>query len=123
MIAYDEVMKWAIRSCFRGHSFHHIPISSRKTAMGKFHDRVDFEGLTTRLKQLYLPYSNCYVDVVYFSARAVFNSLLSCAELNRDENYISHDPDNPDVNPFAQPSGLVLGDINTDKSYLKPLTC
>ena len=119
MIAYDEVMKWAVRSCSRGHSFRDIPISSRKTVMDKFRDRVDFEGLTPMLKKLYLPYSNCYVDVVYFSAHAVFNSLLSCAELNRDENYIFHDPDNLDVNPFARPSGSVLGDINTGRSYLK----
>ncbi|KAI2511579.1 hypothetical protein MHU86_2833 [Fragilaria crotonensis] len=87
--------------------------------MDKFRDCVDFEGLMPMLKQLYLPYSNCYVDVVYFSAHAVFNSLLSCAELNRDKNYIFHDPDNLDVNPFERPSGSVLGDINTGRSYLK----
>jgi hypothetical protein len=87
--------------------------------MDKLRDRVDFEGLTPILKQLYLPYSNVYVDVVYFSAHAVFESILSCAELNRDENYIFHDPDNPDVNPFARPLGSVLGDISTGKSYLK----
>ena len=119
MIAFDEVMKWAVRSCSRGHTFRDIPISSRKTVMGKLRNRVDFEGLTPMLKQLYLPYSNCHVDVVYFSAHAVFNSFLSCAELNRDKNYIFHDPDNPDVNPFARPCGSVLGDINTGKSYLK----
>ena len=119
MIAYDEVMKWAVRSCSRGHTFRDIPITSRKTVVDKLRDRVDFEGLTPILKQLYLPYSNCYVDVVYFSAHAVFNSFLTCAELNRDKNYIFHDPDNPFVNPFARPSGSVLGDINTGKSYLK----
>ena len=64
MIAYDEVMKWAVRSCSRGHSFHDIPISSRKTVMDKLRDRVDFEGLTPILKKLYLPYSNVFVDVV-----------------------------------------------------------
>jgi hypothetical protein len=119
MIAYDELMKWAVRSCSRGHTFRDIPISSRKTVVDKLCDRVDFEGLTPILKQLYLPYSNCYVDVVYFSAHAVFNSFLTCVDLNRDENYIFHDPDNPNVNPFARPFGSVLGDINTGKSYLK----
>ncbi|KAI2494144.1 hypothetical protein MHU86_20376 [Fragilaria crotonensis] len=29
MIAYDEVMKWAVRSCSRGHTFHDLPISSQ----------------------------------------------------------------------------------------------
>ena len=44
MIAYDEVMKRAVRSCSRGHSFRDIPISSCKTVMGNFRDCVDFEG-------------------------------------------------------------------------------
>jgi hypothetical protein len=54
-----------------------------------------------------------------FNVHAVFNSFLSCPDLNRDENYSFHDPDNPDVHPFALPSGLVLGDINTGRSNLK----
>ena len=119
MIAYDEVMKWAVRSCSRGHSFHDLPISSRKTVVDKLRDRVDYEGLSPIVKQLYLPYSNCTVEFVYFNAHAVFSSFLSCPDLNRDENYIFHDPENPDVDPFARPSGLVLGDINTGRSYLK----
>jgi hypothetical protein len=45
--------------------------------------------------------------------------MLSLILSNWDKNYIFHDPDNPDVNPFARPSGSVLGDINTGKSYLK----
>lgn len=119
MIAYDEVMKWAVRSCSRGHTFHDLPISSRKTVVDKLRDRVDYEGLSPIVKHLYLPYSNCTVDVVYFNAHAVFNSFLSCPDLNRDENYIFHDPEKPDVDPFARPSGLVLGDINSGRSYLK----
>ena len=119
LIAYDEVMKWAVRSCSRGHKFRDLPISSRKTVMEKLCSRVEVVGLTPILKTLYLPYSNVHVEIVFFSAHAVFNSFLSCTELNRDENYIFDDPDNPDVNPFAKPSGTVLGDINTGKSYLK----
>jgi hypothetical protein len=98
MIAYDEVIKWAVRSCSRGHSFCNNSISSGKTVMDKLRNRVDFGGLTPILMQLYLPYSNVYVDVVYFSAHAVFESFLLCAELNRDENYTFHDPDIPDMN-------------------------
>ncbi|KAI2508819.1 hypothetical protein MHU86_5553 [Fragilaria crotonensis] len=119
MIAYDEVMKWAVRSCSRGHTFHDLPISSRKTVVDKLRDRVDYEGLSPIVKHLYLPYSNCTVDVVYFNAHAVFNSFLSCPDLNRDENYIFHNPEKPDVDPFARPLGLVLGDINSGRSYLK----
>ncbi|KAI2495582.1 hypothetical protein MHU86_18941 [Fragilaria crotonensis] len=88
-------------------------------AYDELRDRVDYEGLSPIVKHLYLPYSNCTVDVVYFNAHAVFNSFLSCPDLNRDENYIFHDPEKPDVDPFARPSGLVLGDINSGRSYLK----
>ncbi len=105
MIAYDEVMKWAVRSCSRGHSFHDLHISSRKTVVDKVRNRVDYEGLSPIVKQLYLPYSNCTVEFVYFNAHAVFSSFLSCPDLNRDENYIFHDPEDPDVDPFARPSG------------------
>ena len=106
MIAYDQVVKWAVRSCSRGHSFHNLPISSHKTVVDKVHDCVNYKGLSPILKHLHIPYSNCTFAVVYFNAHAVFNSLLSCPDLNRDENYNFHDPENPAVDPFARPSGL-----------------
>ena len=119
MIAYDEVMKWAVRSCSQGHVFHDLPITSRKTVIDRLRGRVDLDALTPIVKELYLPYSNCHVEVVYFNAHAVFSSFLSCSELNRDENYIFHNPNNPHLDPFAKPSGAVVGDINTGKSYLR----
>ncbi|KAI2491591.1 hypothetical protein MHU86_22963 [Fragilaria crotonensis] len=119
MIAYDEVMKWAVRSCSEGHIFRDMPITSRKTVMDKLRGRVGLDSLTPIVKELYLPYSNCHIEVVYFSAHAVFSSLLSCPDLNQDENYIFHDPNNHHLDPFAKPSGSVLGDINTGMSYLK----
>lgn len=53
------------------------------------------------------------------NAHAVFNSFLSCPDLNQDKIYMIHDPGNPYVDPFARPSGSVLGDINTGRLYLK----
>jgi hypothetical protein len=71
------------------------------------------------VKQLYLPYSKCFVEVVYFSAHSIFGSFLSCTELNQDQNYIFNDDNNPDCNPFAKPNGAVISDINTGAAYLK----
>ena len=113
MIAYDEVMNRAIRSCSRGHSFRDIPISSCKTVMGNFRDCVDFEG--------WPPCWSSFISCNQTATLMLFISepMLSLILSNWDKNYIFHDPDNSDVNPFARPSGSVLGDINTGKSYLK----
>ena len=79
-------------------------ITSR-TVMDKLRGRVGLDSLTPVVKELYLPYSNCHVEVVYFSAHAVLSSLLSCPQLNQDENYIFHESNILHLDPFAKPSG------------------
>ncbi len=59
------------------------------------------------------------MEVVYFSAHSIFRSFLSCPDLNRAQNYIFNDDNEPDCNPFAKPNSAVISDINTGMSYLK----
>ena len=119
MIAYDEIMKWAVRSSLQGHVFCDVPLSSRKTVVEKLKVCVDLDSLRPIMKELYLPYSKRFVEVVYFSAHAVFGSFLSCSELNQDQNYIFNDKDDPVCNPFEKPNGAVISDINTGRCYLR----
>ena len=86
---------------------------SRKGVIDMLKVRVDVKSLQPLAKQLYLPYSKCFVEVVYFSAHSIFGSFLSCTKLNQDQNYIFNDDNNPDCNPFAKPNAAVISDINT----------
>ncbi|KAI2512754.1 hypothetical protein MHU86_1542 [Fragilaria crotonensis] len=75
------------------------------------------KGLTPKEKLLYLPYSRRVVPMIYFDARQVFASLLSCPLLNRDENYLF---DSPAKDPFVAPSKSThIGNINTGRCYRK----
>ena len=75
------------------------------------------KGLIPKEKELFLPYSRRIVTMVYFDAREVFASLLSCPMLNRDENYLF---DSPEKNPFIAPTeSPIIGDINTGCCYQK----
>jgi hypothetical protein len=58
------------------------------------------KGLIPKEKLFYLPYSGRIVPMIYFDAREVFVSLLSCPLLNRDENYLF---DSPEKDPFIAP--------------------
>lgn len=118
LIAYNEVMKWVIRSCLQGHNFRDIPVSSRRTVMDKLKARVDLQSLQPLVKALCLPYSKYFVEVVYFGAHSVFG-IFSCPQLNLDQNYIFNNDDNPDCNPFAKPNGAVISDVNSGRSYLR----
>ena len=82
LIAYEEIMKWASRSCLQGYSFRDAPIISRKGVVDKFKVRVDVKSLQPLVKELSLPYSKCFVEDAYFSAHSIFSSFLSCTELN-----------------------------------------
>ena len=120
MKTYDEIMRWASRSCLQGYAFRDVPNMSQKGVIDKLKLCVDVSSLQPALvKQLYLPYSKCFVEVVYFSAHSIFGSFLSCTDLNRDHNYIFNDDNDPDCNPFIKPNGLVISDVNTGASYLK----
>ena len=116
---YSEIMRWASRSCLQGYAFGDVPIMSRKGVIDKLKLRVDVNSLQPLVKQLYLPYSKCFVEVVYFSAHSIFRSFLLCTDLNQDQIYIFNDDKDPGCNPFAKPNGSVISDTNTGAAYLK----
>jgi hypothetical protein len=78
-----------------------IPIMSRKGVIDKLKLRVDVNALQPLVKQLYLPYSKCFVEVVYFGAHSIFRSFLSCTNLNQDQSYIFNDDNDPDLQPVC----------------------
>ena len=55
--------------------------------------------------------------MIYFDAREVFASLLSCPTINQDENFLFHGREGA---PFAgPPTSSNLGDIDTGRCYRK----
>ena len=54
--------------------------------------------------------------MIYFDAAQVFASLLSCPLLNRDENFMFHEDEDPFVAPSKSGN---IGDINTGECYRK----
>ena len=79
---------------------------------------MDVNSLQPLVKQLYLPYLNCFVEVVYFSAHSIFGSFLLCTALNQDQNYSFNDND-LDCSPFSMPNCFVISDTNTGLAFLK----
>jgi hypothetical protein len=74
-------------------------------------------GLIPEEKQLYLPYSQRTLSIVFFDASEVFTLLLSCPTLNKDECFLFDDAKNPFV---ASLGGLShVGYINTGCCYRK----
>jgi hypothetical protein len=119
MKSYSEVLKWGIRSQQAGFAFRDGPQTSRSAMLEKMQHRMNLQLLVPIQKELYLPYSKTTIKAIYFDAKAMFQSLLTCPVLNFDNNYIFHDANNPQSNPFAKPLGDMLLDINSGSSYLK----
>ena len=94
---------------------------SRKGVVDKLKVHVDVKSLQSLVKQLYLPYLKCSVEVVYFNAHCfIFRSILLCTDLNQDQNYIFNDDNDPDCSTITKPNGgSVISDINTGTAYLK----
>ena len=65
---------------------------------------------------MYLSYSKHIVTMVYFDARQVFASLLSCRSLHKDKRFTFHEQSR---DPFAVPDARtsVIGDINSGRCY------
>ncbi len=109
IIAYIEIMKWAVRILLQGPVFRYVPLSSRKTDVEKLKVCVDLYSLRPIVKELYLPYSKRFVENVYFSAHAV----------NQDQNYLFNNKNDPECTPFRKPNGAVISDIKTGRCYLR----
>jgi hypothetical protein len=67
-------------------------------------------------KQLYLPYTQRSVSVIYFNASEVIASLLSCPTPNQDANYFFDKAKHPFVAPHISSNA---GDIHTGCCYRK----
>jgi hypothetical protein len=120
MIAYGEILKWAVRSASSGYEFREGPQTSRKHIISKMQLRLNQDDFSPKTHQLYLPFSKGTIQVIYFDIKEVLKSLLTCPAINKDKNYIFHDAANPNTcDPFAKPDGSFLSEINTGRSYLK----
>ena len=62
----------------------------------------NMNGLVPKEQKLYLPYSKRIVTMVYFDARQVFASLLSCCSLNKDEHFLFHEQGDPQAKYTVQ---------------------
>ena len=117
MKAFSDILNWAANANDKGHFFKVECQPSREKVVQNLYCRYNMRGLTPKEKLLYLPYSRRVVPMIYFDARQVFASLLSCPLLNRDENYLF---DSPAKDPFVAPTRSAhIGDINTGRCYRK----
>ena len=85
--AYSEILKWAVRSTSSAYSFQEGPQTSQKFILSKMQSRMYQDKFTPHEHALYLPYSQAHVNVVYFDAKEVLRSLLTCPMLNKDDTY------------------------------------
>ncbi|KAI2491467.1 hypothetical protein MHU86_23104 [Fragilaria crotonensis] len=89
---------------------------TREKVIAKLYQRYNMNGLIPKEKKLYLPYTQRIVSMVFFDAREVFASLLSCPTLNQDTNYFFDEAKDPFVAPQASSD---VGDIHTGRCYRK----
>ena len=113
--AFKHILNWAAKANENGHQFQTSCQPSRETVTKMLFSRYNMHGLVPKEKKLYLPYSKRIVTMVYFDARQVFASLLSCRSLNKDECFMFHEQGDPFAVPDARTS--VIGDINSGRCY------
>ena len=111
---FKEVLDWAKRANDAGFHFS-AEHPSRERLLSNLKVRHHMHTLKPKQKFLKLPHSQKTVNMVYFDAKSVFASLLTCPILNRDENFLFHGN-----SPIAPPPDVVshIGDINTSRGYL-----
>ena len=103
---FKEVLDWASRAASTGYNFTRAQ-PTRATVLNSIYQRQNMKHLLPQTKKLQLPHSKKTIDVIYFDAKAVFASMLSCPVLNKDENFMFHNND-----PFFPPP-----DLNTSLGY------
>jgi hypothetical protein len=113
--AFQYILNWAAKANANGHTFQVGCQPSREKVTKMLFNRYNMNGLVPKEKKLYLPYSKRIVTMVYFDARQVFASLLSCRSLNKDECFMFHEQGDPFAVPDARTS--VIGDINSGRCY------
>ena len=113
--AFTRILNWAAKANDDGHQFQLDGVPTREKMIRNLFVRYNMKGLIPKEKSLYLPYSKRIVSMVYFDAREVFASLLSCPTINQDENFLFYGRDGA---PFSEPPmSPNLGDIDTGLCY------
>ena len=113
--AFGRVLTWAAKSNNDGHQFQLDNLPTREKIIDNLYARYNMKGLIPKEAFLYLPYTKRIVSMIYFDAREVFASLLSCPTIDQDENFLFHGREGA---PFVEPSrSSDLGDIDTGRCY------
>jgi hypothetical protein len=103
--AFSGVLNWAAKANGQGHIFHPNCQPSHCRVVHNLYCRYNMKGLIPKEKLFYLLYSRRIVPMIYFNARNVCASLLSCPLLNRDKNYLFDLP--PEKDPFVGPPQII----------------
>ena len=115
--AFTRILTWAAKSNEDGHQFQLDGMPTREKIIQNLYIRYNMKGLIPKEELLYLPYTKRIVSMIYFDAKEVFASLLSCPTINQDENFLFHGREGA---PFAEPlRSSSLGDIDTGRCYRK----
>jgi hypothetical protein len=113
--AFGRILTWAAKSNKDGHQFQSDNIPTREKIIENLYARYNMKGLIPKEAFLFLPYTKRVVSMIFFDAREVFASLLSCPTINQDENFLFHGRNGA---PFVEPSrSSNLGDIDTGRCY------
>ena len=110
---FAPTLAFAIKLNALGVSLEHAP-KTRKTIIAKLFKHFNMEAMAPRQKACMLPMGNKAVNVVFFNARAVFASLLSCPFLNQDHKYMFRDATDIFLPPCETNE---VSDINTGSIY------
>ena len=115
--AFSGILNWTAKANGQGHIFHPDCQPSRRRVVHNLYCWYNMKGLIPKEKLFFLPYSRRTVPMIYFDAREVLASLLSCPLLNCDGKYLF---DSPEQDPFiGPPKSSIIGDINTGQCYRK----
>ena len=109
--AFILVLNWAAKSNASGHVFQEGCQPTCEKVMKKLNERYNMNGLIPKEKQLYLPYSQRMVSMVFFDASEVFALFLLCPTLSQDKNYLFNNAKDPFAAPLGRSSNV--GDFNT----------
>ena len=112
---FQEVLNWSERAKCAGYHFTEGK-PTRKALLSKLQAMTHLKELQPQTKKLQLPHSKQTVEIVYFSAKAVMTSLLSCPQLNQDKNYLFNG-ESPLTPPNPRPN--FVGDLNTGVNYIQ----
>ena len=65
LISYNEIIRWASRSCLQGYAFCDVPIMSQKGVVDKLKLCVDVNSLQLLVKQVYLLCGSCILQCTF----------------------------------------------------------